>query len=137
MSGEEDYSQFSSTQMGFELDHMPTVEMHFGGSSGTPFSPTGHNGYDSHSTTPTVTSPLSASLPANFGHVSLSKLTRRTEEGGRVKPPPPYPISPPQKSNSNTLQELLTIRSPGRLPSPNATGWLVLLFLFAIKISWL
>lgn len=122
MSGEEDYSQFSSTQMGFELDHMPTVEMHFGGSSGTPFSPTGHNGYDSHSTTPTVTSPLSASLPANFGHVSLSKLTRRTEEGGRVKPPPPYPISPPQKSNSNTLQELLTIRSPGRLPSPNATG---------------
>jgi len=119
ISGDEDYSQLSSSQMGFDLDNLSTVEMNFGcSSSGTPFSPTGHNGYDNHSTTPTITSPLSASLPANFGHVSLSKLTRRTEEGGRVKPPPPYPISPPQKSSNNTLQELLSVRSPARLPSP-------------------
>ena len=131
MSGDDDYSQLGSSQMGFDLDHLPTVEMNFGyNNSGTPFSPTGHNGYDSHSTTPTITSTLSASLPANFGNVSLSKLTRSTEEGGRVKPPPPYPISPPQKSTSNTLQELLTIRSPARLPSPT-TGFILFQTLFS------
>lgn len=106
--------------MGFDLEQLPTVDMPFP-SSGTPFSLTSTESNMASSSA--VTSPLSASLPANFGHVTLSKLTRRTEEGGRVKPPPPYPTSPPQKSsNSSALQELLSIRSPGRLPSPNPTG---------------
>lgn len=125
MTSEDDYSQLGSAQMGFDLEQLPTVDMLSQTpfpSSGTPFSLTGMENSAGMSTT-AVTSPLSASLPANFGHVTLSKLTRRTEEGGRVKPPPPYPTSPPQQKNSNNsaLQELLSIRSPGRLPSPNAT----------------
>lgn len=129
MASEDDYSQLGASQMGFDLDQLPPVDMPFP-SSGTPFSLTGIENNAGISST-TVTSPLSASLPANFGHVTLSKLTRRTEEGGRVKPPPPYPTSPPQKSTNNSaLQELLSVRSPGRLPSPNAAGsinkqWLV------------
>lgn len=145
MPSEDDYSHLGSTQMGFDLEQLPaTVEMNFGG-AGTPYSPIGAgqdqssmtNGGLNSSTnatstnpTPTITPPvmslLSASLPANFGNVSLSnKLTRRTEEGGRVKPPPPYPTSPPHKSSgsSSALQELLTVRSPARLPSPNPTGF--------------
>lgn len=123
MTGEDDYSQLGTTQMGFDLEQLPAVEMPFP-NTGTPFSlNTVENAGGMNSTT--VISPLSASLPANFGHVTLSKLTRRTEEGGRVKPPPPYPTSPPQKSSNNSaLQELLSIRSPGRLPSPNPTGLL-------------
>ena len=130
MPGEDDYSQLGSAQMGFDLEQLPaSVDMNFGG-GGTPFSPVGQDqnntssGGSNATTTPTVTSPLSASLPANFGHVSISnhKLTRRTEEGGRVKPPPPYPTSPPHKSTSSALQELLSVRSPARLPSPNPTG---------------
>ena len=129
MSGEDDYSQLGTAQMGFDLDQLPAVDMPFP-SSGTPTFPLAGN-MDNNSvgmSSTTVTSPLSASLPANFGHVTLSKLTRRTEEGGRVKPPPPYPTSPPQQksSNNSALQELLSIRSPGRLPSPNATGSLSL-----------
>ena len=121
MANEDDYSQLGSSQMGFDLEQLPSVDMPFP-NAGTPFSLTGVENNAVMSST-TVTSPLSASLPANFGHVTLSKLTRRTEEGGRVKPPPPYPTSPPQKStNKSALQELLSIRSPGRLPSPNATG---------------
>lgn len=121
MASEDDYSQLGASQMGFDLDQLPPVDMPFP-SSGTPFSLTGIENNAGISST-TVTSPLSASLPANFGHVTLSKLTRRTEEGGRVKPPPPYPTSPPQKSTNNSaLQELLSVRSPGRLPSPNAAG---------------
>ena len=130
MPGEDDYSQLGSAQMGFDLEQLPaSVDMNFGG-GGTPFSPGGQDqnntssGGSNATTTPTVTSPLSASLPANFGHVSIlnHKLTRRTEEGGRVKPPPPYPTSPPHKSTSSALQELLSVRSPARLPSPNPTG---------------
>lgn len=123
ITGEDDYSQLGTAQMGFDLEQLPAVEMPFP-SSGTPFSLTTDSSAGVNNTT--VTSPLSASLPANFGHVTLSKLTRRTEEGGRVKPPPPYPTSPPQKtSNNSALQELLAIRSPGRLPSPNATGYIL------------
>ena len=121
MSGDDEYSQLGTVQMGFDLEQLPAVDMPFA-NTGTPFSMTG---MDSNTgiASAVVTSPLSASLPANFGHVSLSKLTRRTEEGGRVKPPPPYPTSPPQRNTSNSaLQELLSIRSPGRLPSPNPTG---------------
>lgn len=122
MTGEDDYSQLGTAQMGFDLEQLPAVEMPFP-SAGTPFSLASMENSAGVNTS-TVTSPLSASLPANFGHVTLSKLTRRTEEGGRVKPPPPYPTSPPQKSSNNSaLQELLAIRSPGRLPSPNATGY--------------
>ncbi|XP_046650533.1 protein CREBRF homolog isoform X1 [Daphnia pulicaria] len=121
MANEDDYSQLGTSQMGFDLEQLPSVDMPFP-NAGTPFSLTGVESNAGMSST-TVTSPLSASLPANFGHVTLSKLTRRTEEGGRVKPPPPYPTSPPQKSTNNSaLQELLSIRSPGRLPSPNPTG---------------
>ena len=112
ISGEDELSQLSSTQMGFDLEQLPTVDMNLSNAGAGHFF--GENSSSS-------VSPLSASLPANFSHVSLSKLTRRTEEG-RVKPPPPYPTSPPQKNNSSALQELLSIRSPGRLPSPGAGG---------------
>ena len=121
ITGEDDYSQLGTAQMGFDLEQLPSVDMPFPSAAGTPFSLTSSESNVAGSSA--VTSPLSASLPANFGHVTLSKLTRRTEEGGRVKPPPPYPTSPPQKSGNNSaLQELLSIRSPGRLPSPNPTG---------------
>jgi hypothetical protein len=116
MGTEDELSQLGPAHMGFDLEHIPTVDInHLSSSSavGGHFSSAGmDSGLNNRS-------PLSASLPANFGHVSLSKLTRRTEEGGRVKPPPPYPTSPPQKSTSSALQELLSIRSPGRMPSPN------------------
>jgi len=116
ISGEDELSQLSSTQMGFDLEQLPSVDVNsyvIGGGT--------HYLGENHSSSSSLSSPLSASLPANFSHVGLSKLTRRTEEG-RVKPPPPYPTSPPQKNNSSALQELLSIRSPGRLPSPGAGG---------------
>ena len=110
MFGEDELSQLSSTQMGFDLEQLPSaVDMNLSSGGGHHLALGEHMNF----------SALSASLPANLSHVSLSKLTRRTEEG-RVKPPPPYPISPPQKNNGSALQELLSVRSPVRLPSPNS-----------------